>query len=162
MKLLKFNQFVNEGTVPTPPRRQYGTIDKLKSMLIGKVVKMIGSSTKLNPMLKIENVEARSSTGGNVNTPGFTRDVVYLDCSIINDYGEELGGISDSGIGGNVDVFYNCTNNPTKMFKIDSEIMGIANREIGGETYVNPNLAKEIDTYYGSLWKLTPTVKTDY
>ena len=149
-----------QSSMNEPTRRQFGTIDKLKSILMGKKVKMMGSSTKLNPILKIENVEARSLTSG--NSPSIAKDVVYLDCSIVNQYGEERGGAFDSGFGGNVDVTYNCTNNPTKMFTIDSEIMGQTNYEIGGETYVNPNLSNEIETNYCSSSKLTPTVKTDY
>ena len=166
MKLLKFTQFVNEDqssmneNEPTQPaRRQFGTIDKLKSLLIGKTVKMTGSSTKVNPILKIENVEARSL---NPIDPTIAKDVVYLDCSIVNEYGEERGGVFDAGLGGNVDVFYNCINNSTKMFKIGSEIVGGRNNEIGGETYVNPKLSSEIETNYCSSVKQTPTIKTDY
>ena len=166
MKLLKFTQFVNEDqssmneNEPTQPaRRQFGTIDKLKSLLIGKTVKMTGSSTKVNPILKIENVEARSL---NPIDPTIAKDVVYLDCSIVNEYGEEKGGFADAGIAGNVDVTYNCTDNPTKLFKIGSEIIGGRNLIIGGETYVNPKLSNAIETNYISSVKLTPQIKTDY
>jgi hypothetical protein len=166
MKLLKFNQFLHEGTEQTglnePTRLQYGTIDKLKSMLIGKTVKMTGHSTKLNPILKIENVEARSSKPGYENDPTIAKDVVYLDCSIVNEYGEEKGGFLDAGIAGNVDVTYNCNNNLMKLFKIGSEIIGGRNLIIGGETYVNQKLADDIGTHYGSKGKLVPTVKIDY
>ena len=44
---------IKEQSLTEPTRRQFGTIDKLKSTLTGKVVKMIGSSTKLKPILKI-------------------------------------------------------------------------------------------------------------
>jgi hypothetical protein len=145
-----------QPSMTEPTRRQFGTIDKLKSTLTGKVVKMLGSSTKHNPILKIENVEARSLASA------IAKDVVYLDCSIVNEYGEERGGAFDSGLGGNVDVTYNCTNNPTKIFTIDSEIMGQRNYEIGGETYVNPNLSNAIETNYCSSARTTPTIKTDY
>ena len=118
-----------QPSMTEPTRRQFGTIDKLKSTLTGKVVKMLGSSTKHNPILKIENVEATSSTSG--NSPAIAKDVVYLDCAIVNEYGEERGGAFDAGLGGNVDVFYNCINNSTKMFKIGSEIVGGRNNEIG-------------------------------
>ena len=149
-----------QPSMTEPTRRQFGTIDKLKSTLTGKVVKMLGSSTKHNPILKIENVEATSSTSG--NSPAIAKDVVYLDCAIVNEYGEERGGAFDAGLGGNVDVTYNCTNNPTKIFTIDSEIMGQRNYEIGGETYVNPKLSSEIETNYCSSARTTPTIKTDY
>ena len=42
------------------PRERYGTINTLKVNLTGKTVKMIGSSTNLNPILKIEEVDATS------------------------------------------------------------------------------------------------------
>ena len=145
---------------PEPTRHKFGTIDKLKTNLIGKKVKMLGSSTKLNPILKIEGVEATSLKQG--TDPTIAKDVVYLDCSIVNEYGEERGGVFDAGLGGNVDVFYNCINNSTKMFKIGSEIVGGRNNEIGGETYVNPKLSSEIETNYCSSVKQTPTIKTDY
>ena len=165
MKIQKFTQFVNEDqssmNEPTQPaRRQFGTIDKLKSILMGKTVQMTGSSTNLKPILKIENVAAQSSTGGNVNEPGFMRDQIYLNCTIINQYGNEIGGLGDSGHVNNVDVFYNCINNPKKIFKIDTELIGGVNHEIGGETYVNPNLSNAIETNYIS--SVTPQIKTDY
>ena len=53
-------------------------------------------------------------------------------------------------------------NNGKKLFTIDSEIMGQRNYEIGGETYVNPNLSNAIETNYCSSVKQTPTIKTDY
>ena len=151
---------IKEQSLTEPTRRQFGTIDKLKSTLTGKVVKMLGSSTKHNPILKIENVEATSSTSGNFSD--IAKDVVYLDCAIVNEYGEERGGAFDAGLGGNVDVTYNCTNNGKKLFTIDSEIMGQRNYEIGGETYVNPNLSNAIETNYCSSVKRIPTIKTDY
>ena len=145
---------------PEPTRHKFGTIDKLKTNLIGKKVKMLGSSTKLNPILKIEGVEATSLKQG--TDPTIAKDVVYLDCSIVNEYGEEKGGFADAGIAGNVDVTYNCTDNPTKLFKIGSEIIGGRNLIIGGETYVNPKLSNAIETNYISSVKLTPQIKTDY
>jgi hypothetical protein len=145
---------------PEPIRQRYGTINTLKVNLTGKTVKMMGSSTKLNPILKIEEVEAISSKQGNY--PNIAKDVVYLDCSIVNEYGEERGGIADMGGFGNVDVTYNCTNNPMKLFKIDREIGNPRNMEIGNETYVNPKLSNEIERSYCSSVKRIPTINTDY
>lgn len=169
MKLLKFTQFVNEDqssmneNEPTQPaRRQFGTIDKLKKELIGKKVQLIGSSTDKKPILKIENVQAITQKPDDRNNPSIAKDIIYLDCTILNQYGEEIGGLGDSGHGNNVDVFYNCTNNPEKKFKIDTEFIGSVNHEIGGETYVNPKLSNAIETNYISSVKLTPQIKTDY
>ena len=142
------------------PRERYGTINTLKVNLTGKTVKMIGSSTNLNPILKIEEVDATSSKQG--NDPNIAKDIVYLDCSIVNEYGEERGGIADMGAFNNVDVTYNCTNNPMKLFKIDREILSQRNNQIGNETYVNAKLSSQIETNYCSSVKRIPTIKTDY
>jgi len=150
-----------QPSMTEPTRRQFGNIGKLKTNLTGKVVKMLGSSTKHNPILKIEGVWAKTLDGSRGDLT-IARDVVYLDCSIVNEYGEEIGGAFDSGLLGNVDVTYNCTNNPKKIFTIGSEIVGQRNYKIGGETYVNPKLSNEIETNYCSSARTTPTIKTDY
>jgi len=145
---------------PEPIRQRYGTINTLKVNLTGKTVKMMGSSTKINPILKIEEVKATDKNRR--NDPNIAQDVVYLDCSIVNEYGEERGGIADMGGFGNVDVTYNCTNNPMKLFKIDREFLGQRNNEIGNKTYVNPKLSNEIERSYCSSVKRIPTINTDY
>jgi hypothetical protein len=138
---------INEQDLNEPARYSYGDVNKLRQNLSGRTIKMIGSSVKHTPILKIEKIEAKG-------------DLVTFDCSILNEYGQEKGGGFDAGLFGNVDLTYNC--NSPKMFKIEREYGSARNVALGNETYVNPKLADEIQFLYCKSKKPVKTIPIDY
>jgi hypothetical protein len=138
---------INEQNLNEPVRYSFGDVNKLKQNLLGRTIKMIGSSVKHTPILKIEAIEVEG-------------DLVKFDCGILDEYGQSKGGAFDAGVFGNVDLTYNCTS--PKMFKIEREYGNTRNVSLGNEIYVNPKLAEEIQNLYCKSKKPVKTIPIDY
>jgi|688.fasta_scaffold640733_2 hypothetical protein len=137
--------------------------------LKGKNVNFKSAKNSKNYILKIERIYrpigADSTTLTKNDTTNYEGNVI-LDCTVVNDYGEERGGILNTGVGNNINVVYNCFGQKEmgNAFKVtDSRFnFGTPQKEIGDGYLINDKLSYEIEQKFCLKRQKVPTQKMDY